>query len=86
MRECANIKGGVYLAQVYNNTNLAFVVLAASTDTNSVYLVDMKSGERLAQVQFSARVIDMILVGSYLVVAEAKMCYVFNFDSEQGLD
>ena len=86
---CEEIEHGVSLCQSYGNSSLFFLVGTINSEkfpTNKLCLWDDKTKTVVAEVQFFDPIIDLKVVGGWVILADKKMTYIFNFEQESGLD
>ena len=78
---CTQIKGGLRLCQSYNDTNIFFVVRIGSDQSlyNRVLAMwDDQTKEFVAEVEFSKPIIDLKVVGEWIIICDEDTCYVYN--------
>lgn len=87
--DCDVIENGLSLCQSYNKSSLFFVVGSGNNiarPTNMLLLWDDVKKDYIAEVKFTGAILDLKVVGSWVILAEEKRLYVFNFEQDKGLD
>lgn len=77
------------MCQPYGTSNIFFLVGTGSNPdlaTNKLCLWDDNSKEFVAEVQFYHPIVDLKICGSWIVLADAEMCFVFNLEQESGME
>ena len=71
--DCTEINGGTKLVQLYGNSSLVFFVgngFDANYYTNKLVMWCLKEKEALAEVEFRTQIIDLLVCGDWIIVAE----------------
>lgn len=82
--DCQDILGGTKLCQTYGNSSLVFFVgngFDPRFPSTKVVLWDQAKREAIAEIDFRTQVINLIVTGDWIIVAEQTQVHVFNFEA-----
>ncbi len=83
IRDCEEIEGGLSLCQSYRNTQLFFVVGTGENGawpTSKLFIWDNELKKKLAELEFKDSIVDLRVVGDWVVVAQKDRVVPLKFD------